>query len=115
MVAARIGEELTFDDVVRVSLGERAEIAPGVADRMATSRRFVDEAIASGRKVYGITTGIGDLANVRIAPKDAARLQRDIVRSHATAVGPELPMQVVRAMLLLRARTFAFGVSGVRF
>ena len=64
---------------------------------------------------YGVTTGFGGLANVRIEPEELERLQRDIVRSHATAVGEPLPRAVVRAMLLLRARTFAFGVSGVRF
>jgi histidine ammonia-lyase len=55
------------------------------------------------------------LANVRIPTEEVERLQLDIVRSHATAVGEPLPRSVVRAMLLLRARTFAFGVSGIRF
>lgn len=82
---------------------------------MAPARAVVDDAVASGETVYGISTGIGDLANVRIDTGLAQELQRDIVRSHATAVGPPLPSDVVRAMLLLRARTFAFGVSGVRF
>jgi histidine ammonia-lyase len=82
---------------------------------MAASRRIVEDAVAEGRTVYGITTGIGQLANVRIEPANAERVQRDIVRSHAVAVGPALPAPVVRAMLLLRARTFAFGISGVRF
>jgi histidine ammonia-lyase len=115
-VPVRIGESLTLEDVVAVAVhGERVEIGDGVADRMAAARSVVEDAVGRGRTVYGITTGIGDLANVRIAPGEAKRLQRDIVRSHATAVGPPLPRQVVRAMLLLRARTFAFGVSGVRF
>lgn len=110
-----IGEPLTFDDVVAVAeRGEAVEIASGVADAMAPARRIVEDAVAAGRTVYGISTGIGDLANVRIDPAEAERVQRDIVRSHATAVGPLLPRSVVRAMMLLRARTFAFGVSGVR-
>ena len=62
-----------------------------------------------------MTTGFGGLANVRIDPAEARRLQHDIVRSHATAVGPPLPTEVVRAMMLLKARTFACGVSGVRY
>ncbi|MBA2724537.1 MAG: histidine ammonia-lyase, partial [Actinobacteria bacterium] len=57
----------------------------------------------------------GGLSNVRILPEEAKALQRDIVRSHATAVGQPLVREVVRAMMLLRARTFAFGISGVRF
>jgi histidine ammonia-lyase len=113
---AIIGEPLDFETIVRVAHGaEQVEIATGVADRMAVARRVVEDAVASGDAIYGITTGFGGLANVRIEPKEIETLQRDIVRSHATAVGDRLPRPVVRAMLLLRARTFAFGVSGVRF
>lgn len=111
-----VGSELTFADVVAVATrNEPVDIAPGVADRMALARAIVEKAVASGAAIYGITTGFGGLSNVRIDPAEAERLQRDIVRSHATAVGPEVPREVVRAMLLLRARTFAFGISGVRF
>jgi histidine ammonia-lyase len=111
-----IGQDLTFDDVLRVAYrGEKVEPGRALEERVAPARRLVEDAVEQGRTVYGITTGIGDLANVRIDPKEAAKLQRDIVRSHATAVGPLLPREVVRAMLLLRARTFAFGHSGVRY
>jgi histidine ammonia-lyase len=111
----RIGDDLTFDDVVAVAVhGESVEPAPGLAEAMAPALAIVEDAVASGRAVYGITTGIGDLASVRIDPTEALKLQRDIVLSHATAVGPPLPSEVVRAMLLLKARTFAFGASGVR-
>ncbi|MFN2593293.1 MAG: histidine ammonia-lyase [Actinomycetota bacterium] len=110
-----IGEPLTFDDVVAVAAGERVELAADLAQRMGPARRIVEEVVETGRGVYGISTGLGDLASVRIDPTESAKLQRDIVRSHATAVGPRLPTEVVRAMLLLRARTFAFGISGVRY
>ncbi len=112
----RVGDRLTLEDVARVA-AERApiEIAPEVEARMAPARRVVEDAVATGVTVYGITTGIGDLANVRIDPSEALALQRDIVLSHATAIGPPLPTEIVRAMLLLKARTFAFGASGVRF
>jgi histidine ammonia-lyase len=115
-MTVRIGEPLSFEDVVAVAEhGATVEIAPGVSDAMAPARRIVEEAVAAGRTVYGISTGIGQLANVRIDPAEAERVQRDIVRSHSTAVGPLLPRPVVRAMMLLRARTFALGISGVRF
>lgn len=111
-----IGNELTFDDVIAVaSDGAPVAIADGVADRMGAARRMVEDAVASGETMYGVTTGFGGLSNVRIDPSEAERLQQDIVRSHATAVGPPLSTEAVRAMLLLRARTFAFGISGVRF
>jgi len=114
-VPIRIGEPLTLADVLEVARGARVEIGNDVAARMAPARAVVDDALSSGHAVYGITTGIGDLANVRIDPSEAVRLQADIVRSHATGVGAALPTEVVRAMMLLRARTFAFGISGVRF
>jgi histidine ammonia-lyase len=115
-VTVHIGRPLTFADVVAVAVGREAvAVLPEVAAAMAPARAVVEDAVASGETVYGISTGIGDLANVRIDTGLALELQRDIVRSHATAVGPPLPVDVVRAMLLLRARTFAFGVSGVRF
>jgi len=82
---------------------------------MEPARALIQDAVASGLTMYGVTTGFGGLANVRIDPHKATRLQQDIVRSHATAVGPLLPRAVVRAMMLLRARTFAFGISGVRY
>ncbi|MGH2826963.1 MAG: histidine ammonia-lyase [Actinomycetota bacterium] len=110
-----IGEPLSIDSVVGVAAGEAVDMAPGLADDMAPARRIVEDAVASGAAVYGITTGLGDLANVRIESAEAKALQEAILRSHATAVGPPLPTEVVRAMMLLKARTFAMGVSGVRF
>ena len=115
-MSVAIGGPLTFEDVVAVATrDESVEIAAGTADRMAPARAVVEDAVHSGHNIYGITTGFGGLSNVRIDPREAEDLQRDIVRSHATAVGPLVPRDVVRAMLLLRARTFAFGISGVRF
>ncbi|MGH2775910.1 MAG: histidine ammonia-lyase [Actinomycetota bacterium] len=110
-----IGEPLDIDGVVAVAGGEPVELASGLADDMAPARRIVEEAVDSGVAVYGITTGLGDLASVRIDSAEAKSLQEAILRSHGTAVGPPLPTEVVRAMMLLKARTFAMGVSGVRF
>lgn len=111
-----VGADLTFDDVIAVaSRGEKVDIARGVKERMDAARRVVEEAVTNEETLYGITTGFGGLSNIRIDPSEAERLQQDVVRSHATAVGPPLPEDVVRAMILLRARTFAFGISGVRF
>ncbi|CAN5714470.1 histidine ammonia-lyase [soil metagenome] len=110
-----IGEPLDIDGVVAVAAGEPVDLSPGLADDMAPARRVVEEAVTSGAAVYGITTGLGDLASVRIDSAEAKNLQEAILRSHATAVGPPLPAEVVRAMMLLKARTFAMGVSGVRF
>ena len=81
---------------------------------MRASRAVVEGIVADGRTAYGVTTGFGDLADVRIEPEQTAELQRNLVRSHAAGVGDPLPAEVVRAMLLLRANALAVGLSGVR-
>ncbi len=111
-----IGPRLTFEDVFAVAVGgATVGISSDVVARMEPALRVVEDAVASGETVYGVTTGFGGLSNVRIASDEALKLQHDIVRSHATAVGDPLAREVVRGMMLLRARTFAFGISGVRF
>ena len=110
----RIGEPMTLDDVVAAARGEPVELSPAAAERMAASRAVVEDKVARSETVYGVTTGIGSLANVRISPEQAERLQLDIVRSHATAVGPPLSETETRAMLALRAHVLALGRSGVR-
>src|SRR3954470_8924284 len=110
----RVGEQLDVADVVAVARGERVELSPGAVERMRAARALVDEKVASAETVYGVTTGIGSLATVRIRPEQAAQLQFDLVRSHATAVGPPLPRDESRAMLFLRAHVLALGHSGVR-
>src|SRR4051794_31164831 len=110
----RVGEQLDVANVVAVARGEAVEIAPSAVERMRAARALVDEKVASDETVYGVTTGIGSLATVRIRPEQAAQLQFDLVRSHATAVGPPLPRDEARAMLLLRAHVLALGHSGVR-
>jgi histidine ammonia-lyase len=81
---------------------------------MAVSRGVIEQVVASGDTVYGVTTGFGDLADVRISPEQTATLQRNLVRSHAAGAGEPLPEEVVRAMLVLRANALAVGLSGIR-
>ncbi|HEY1274101.1 MAG TPA: histidine ammonia-lyase [Thermoleophilaceae bacterium] len=82
--------------------------------RIAAARAVVERAVARGDAVYGVTTGFGDLAQVRIAPEDAERLQLNLLRSHAVGAGEPLDAEVVRAMLFLLAASLARGHSGVR-
>jgi histidine ammonia-lyase len=110
-----IGERLTLEDVERVvRQGARVALASGAAERVRRSREVVDHLIGSGEPVYGVTTGVGDLAGVAISADQAAVLQLNIVRSHAAGVGDPLGADVVRAMMLLRAHALALGHSGVR-
>jgi histidine ammonia-lyase len=92
----------------------RVTLAPEAVERVRASRAVIDQVVAEGRTVYGVTTGFGDLADVRIGPDQVAQLQRNLVRSHAAGVGEPLPTEVVRAMLLLRANALAVGLSGIR-
>jgi histidine ammonia-lyase len=109
------GRDLTVPDVVAVARGGRAvEVADDARQRMAASRSVIERVVASGETVYGVTTGFGDLADVRISPGQTATLQRNLVRSHAAGAGEPLPGEVVRAMLLLRTNALAVGLSGIR-
>lgn len=109
------GGPLTPGQVVEVA-GRRARAVPGpdLARRMEPARAVVDAAVESGEVVYGITTGFGALASTRIDREAAEALQYNLIRSHASGVGEPLPDDLVRAILLLRARTLAQGHSGVR-
>lgn len=109
------GAALTIEEVVAVARGRaRARPGTGLDERMAPARRLVADAVESEKVVYGITTGIGAFASTRIDPAETRSLQVNLLRSHAAGVGDPLPDPLVRAMLLLRARTLAQGHSGVR-
>jgi histidine ammonia-lyase len=106
---------VTPADVLAVARGDaRAELAPATVAAMAASRAIVDRIEASGRPVYGVSTGFGALAGTSIAPARRAELQHALIRSHAAGIGAPMPREVVRAMMLLRLRSLALGHSGVR-
>lgn len=109
------GGPLTARQVVDVAHRRaRAVPASDLEQRLAASRAVVDRAVDSGEVVYGITTGFGALANTHIGREETETLQHNLLRSHASGVGDPIPDELVRAMLLLRARTLAQGHSGVR-
>src|SRR5487761_1544360 len=109
------GGALTVEDVVAVARGEAGvRLGDGVAARMEVSRSVVVKALSGGAPVYGVNTGFGALADTPVGERDLTTLQGAIVRSHAAGIGEPLGDEVVRALLLLRARTLAAGYSGVR-
>jgi histidine ammonia-lyase len=110
-----LGGPLTIDDVVAIAGGAPARFAAGVAERVAASRSVVERAVESGEVVYGVTTGFGSLADVRLSAEHTSALQHGLIRSHAVAVGNALPPEEVRAMLALRAHMLGLGYSGVRW
>ena len=109
------GGSLTRPQVVAVAR-KQASVTLGDSARelMLTSREVVEDVIQGDRIVYGITTGFGALATTHIGRGEVDELQHRLVRSHAAAVGEPLDAPIVRAMLVLRARTLAQGHSGVR-
>ena len=110
-----VGAPLTLADVMRVANhGAPVALSYDARARIVHSRDYVDRLVAEGRTVYGVTTGFGKLANVRIAPEDVQQLQRNLVRSHAMGVGEPLSQEIVRGMLLLRAQSLSLGFSGIR-
>jgi len=109
------GQSLTLDDFRAVALARAScRLGGGARARLAAARGTVEAALARDEVVYGVTTGFGDLATVRIGPADLETLQERLLLSHAAGVGEPLPDEAVRGMLLLRANALARGHSGVR-
>src|SRR5258706_2304189 len=109
------GHSLSIADVVAVARGGATVSLDAKALKAVTSsRRAVEAAIDGGQTIYGVNTGFGKLAHVRIPPDQARQLQLNLIRSHASGVGDPLPVDAVRAMMLLRANVLVRGTSGVR-
>jgi histidine ammonia-lyase len=109
------GEHLTFESLYRVVFDHApVELAPDARKRMLASRAVIERLIQSGQAVYGVNTGFGKLASVRISTEQIGELQLNLVRSHACGVGSPLSERETRALLVLRANAIAKGFSGVR-
>ncbi len=111
-------QPLGIEVLVQVARGGRKVVlAESARKRILAAREVVDRIQRGGDQapaVYGVNTGFGFLADVRISERDIRDLQRNLIRSHAAGVGQPLPEPVVRGMLLLRAQVLALGYSGVR-
>ena len=115
MSVALTGNDLSFSQLYDVALrGEQVQLSGSAVERMNASRAVVERLVESGKTAYGINTGFGKLASVRISPEQVRQLQVNLVRSHASGVGAPLSEPETRAMMLLRANALAKGLSGVR-
>jgi len=94
--------------------GASARLADSAWPVIAASAAAVERILAKGEPVYGINTGFGKLASVRIGDADLETLQRNIVLSHAAGVGEPSPIPVIRLMMALKLASLAQGASGVR-
>lgn len=111
---ALTGNDLSLAELAAVASGARVAFSPAAIAAMQASRAVVDGAVARGEVVYGVNTGFGNFADVRIGPADLEALQRNLIRSHAAGVGPILPALETRALMVLRANVLAKGFSGAR-
>src|SRR5256886_16220392 len=109
------GRSLSIADVVSVARSYiPVALDAGALRGVNDSRRAVEAAVTRNQTIYGVNTGFGKLAHVRIPAAQARQLQLNLIRSHASGVGESLPIDAVRAMMLLRANVLMRGTSGVR-
>jgi len=109
------GQPLALSEIAAVALGDTlVEVSPSAHPRVLASRKVIEDIIARDAVVYGVNTGFGKLADVRIQPDELRELQLNLVRSHACGIGNPLSEPEVRAMMLLRANVLVLGLSGVR-
>ena len=95
-------------------MARRCQLGSEAVRKIEAARDLIERAVAEGTPTYGVNTGFGRFVDVAIEPGDVARLQLNLLRSHACGVGEHFPTEVVRAAMLLRANALATGASGVR-
>ncbi|HEY1011329.1 MAG TPA: aromatic amino acid lyase, partial [Herpetosiphonaceae bacterium] len=109
------GNDLTIDDVVRVARDSvPVAVAPLAMERVVLARQVVDAFAARPEPVYGLTTGLGALADTRITAEQNHQFQENILKSHAAGIEPDYSPEIVRAILLARINGMARGGSGVQ-
>src|SRR5438552_2403790 len=110
-----LGQPMPLTQIAAVAYGsEQVQISASVHARINASRAVIDRIIEDDVVAYGVTTGFGKLADVRVPRSDLRDLQLNLVRSHACGIGPPLSEPEVRAMMLLRANVLTLGFSGIR-
>ena len=105
---------LSWQQVAAVALGEPLELSVAAVKRIDAAAARVEAVVQLGDRAYGITTGVGALAEAVVDRESQARLSRNIVLSHACGVGPPLHDASVRAIIAAQVNNFAHGYSGVR-
>ncbi|MCC6989969.1 MAG: histidine ammonia-lyase, partial [Acidobacteria bacterium] len=98
-----------------IYFGAAARLDPACRARIEAGAGVIERVVAAGAPVYGVNTGFGKLASVRIGDDDLTTLQRNIVLSHCAGVGEPLPVPVTRLMMALKLASLAQGASGVRW
>lgn len=101
-----------FDKLI--STGQPVALSPEAQHRISSCRDYLDRKVnGTGALFYGINTGFGFLQDVRINHSQLQELQNNLLKSHACGMGEEVPVEIVRMMLLLKIRSLCYGYSGV--
>ena len=109
------GHNLTVEDIIQVCRhGEKVELTEGAKLDINRARAYVEDKLAKDAVIYGLTTGFGRFASVKISQEETAQLQKNLIMSHTCAMGEPYPKHYVRAAMLLRCNALASGYSGIR-
>ena len=109
------GEGLTIEAIEQVARhNERLEYSQQGIENIEKCRKVVEGLVAKDIAIYGVTTGIGEFARIRISAEQSSELQRRIIYSHAAGTGKPIKEDVIRGMMMLRGNVLAKGYSGVR-
>ncbi|MBI2251556.1 MAG: histidine ammonia-lyase [Armatimonadetes bacterium] len=109
------GENLTFEDIENVARKNlKVAVSPAKKAEIKSNRHFLEDLLSQEQVIYGINTGFGRLNNIKISDIDLETLQRNLILSHCAGVGDPLPLDCIRAIILIRANTLVKGYSGVR-
>jgi histidine ammonia-lyase len=110
------GQTMNIEKVEEIARkGATAEYSADAKVKIDRCWNVVEEMVKSGKAIYGVTTGIGEFARIRVSPEEGALLQKNIIYSHAAGTGDPFPEPVVRGAMALRGNVLARGNSGVRF
>ncbi|MBN1389637.1 MAG: histidine ammonia-lyase [Candidatus Thermoplasmatota archaeon] len=110
------GDGSSYEDVVNVARhGARVRFSEEGISRIERCQKMIDELVRRGEKIYGVTTGIGELSSVILSPEQGLELQRKIIVSHSASYGNVLPEEEVRAAMVSRANVWPKGHSGLRY
>jgi histidine ammonia-lyase len=109
------GRSLTARDVVEIArFNAQVELASEAIERMQTARELVEQAVARGDRIYGVTTSVGAKTGVPLAPERVDEFNRRLLETHNLGHGPTVPNEVVRAMMVILLNSMATGRLGVR-
>ena len=109
-------EPTGFQDIINlVEQSQKLSLSPHAIDCIIKCRKYLDKKLKdTDKSFYGINTGFGYLQNIRIDKTQLLNLQTNLIKSHACGLGEEVPLPIVKLMLLLKVKSLCFGYSGVQ-